>query len=120
MKPLVSITLSIKGRPWTFKLFSDRVFDKIHNSDPDPEKNNNGAMTVPIHHEVHFPKSEWSVLDIRHELGHVFKFECNTESSVLDADQTEELMCEIIGTHAQEICLLSDQIANKFLIYQRG
>lgn len=116
MKSLVAITVSIKGRPWVFKLLSDRNFNKLHNPNGDE---NNGAMTVPLHHEVHFPKSDWTPTDILHELGHVFKFECNTGSSVLDADQTEELMCEIIGLHAHEICTIANLITNKFLTYDK-
>jgi hypothetical protein len=117
MKCLTQITIPIKGRNWNFMLFSDRAFDKLHNSDP--ENNDNAGMTIFSQYEVHFPKSEWDLVDIRHEIGHILKFMCNTTSAELDSNQTEELMCEIIGNHGQEICMWADQIAERFLNYHK-
>jgi hypothetical protein len=115
MKALASIILDIKGRPWTFKLFTDKSFDKMHN----PNDEGNAAMTLASKYEVHFAKSEWDLVDIRHEVGHCFKTMSNTGSSELDAEQTEELMCEIIGHHCTEIILVSDKVAECFLNYHK-
>ena len=115
MKPLTSITINIKGREWCFKLFTDRAFDKLHN----PNDEGNAAMTLSNIYEVHFAKSEWDLVDIRHELGHVFANMSRTSSAELDALQTEELMCEIIAHHATEIILISDRIAERFLNYDK-
>lgn len=115
MKPLTSIVLSIKGRNWTFKLFTDKAFDKLHN----PNGEDNAGMTVFSQYEVHFPKSEWDTIDIRHEVLHIFKFMCNTGSATLDPDQTEELLCEIFGNNGIEMCLIADRVAERFLNYHK-
>lgn len=119
MKHLTELTIQIKGRQWSFRLFTDRTFDKLHNSNPDPEDNHNAGMTVFSQYEVHFPKSEWDIVDIRHEILHVYKFMCNTGSATLDADQTEELLCEIFGNDGLEMCLFADRVAERFLNYNK-
>lgn len=116
MKPLASIILLIKGREWTFKLFSDRAFNKLHNIEGNE---NNAAMTIPTMYEVHFAKSDWCMVDIRHELGHVLYAMTQTASASHDPDQVEETMCEIIGQNAPEIILWSDRIAERFFNYDK-
>lgn len=115
MKHLASIIIPIKGRNWSFRLFSDKTFDKLHN----PNGEENAAMTIFSQYEVHLPKSEWDIVDIRHECCHIFKHMANTGSAELDASQTEELMCEIFGNHGLEICLIADQVAERFLNYHK-
>ena len=115
MKSLASITIPIKGRDWTFKLISDKQFDKAHNK----EDEGNTGMTIPTQYEVHFSKSHWTIVDIRHEVGHVLKHMCNTHTADLDPGQVEELMCQIIGTYTPEIILISDRVAEKFLTYDK-
>lgn len=115
MKAMASIVIQIKGKPWTFKLVSDRVFNKVHN----PEGESNTGMTVFSRYEVHFSKSEWDLVDIRHELMHVYFFMSNTGSAELDALQTEETMCEIFGHNGLEICMVADSIAECFLNYHK-
>lgn len=117
MKPITSLTLSIKGRDWTFKLFTDRNFDKIHNPEGDE---NNAAMTCPSIYEVHFSKSFWCPVDIRHELGHVLYHMTQTSSAGHDTLQVEETFCEIIGHNTPEIMMWSDRVAEKFLNYNKG
>jgi hypothetical protein len=116
MKCLTQITIQIKGRGWTFKLFSDRNFDKLHNPNGDE---NNAGMTVFSQYEVHFPKSEWGLVELRHEIGHILKFMSNTHSAELDAFQVEENMCDIIGAHGPEICFWAEQVAEKFLNHNK-
>lgn len=111
MKPLASITINIKGRDWTFKLLSDRVFNKQHN----PEDEGNAAMTLQSKYEVHFRKSDWSPNAIKHEIGHVLHFASLVGSSDLSAEDSVELMCEIIGEHTEEILLWSNRITERFL-----
>jgi hypothetical protein len=118
MKHLTSIDISIKGRNWTFKLISDKIFDKIHNSDP--SDNQNAGMTIFSTYEVHFPKSEWDIVDIRHEILHIYKYMCNTGSTALDVDQVEELLCEIFGNNGLEMCMYADHVAERFLNYHKG
>lgn len=115
MKHLTSITIPIKGRNWTFRLFTDKAFDKLYN----PNDEGNAGMTVFSQYEVHFPKSEWDVVDIRHEILHIYKFMCNTGSATLDVDQTEELLCEVFGNNALEMCMYADQVAERFLNYNK-
>ena len=112
MKSVTSITILVKGREWKFSLLSDRVFDKLHNSEP--ENDQNGAMTLPPKYEVHFPKSSWNIIDIRHELGHVFYTMADVGSSNLTPDQVEETMCTIIGQNHAEIGLIADRVAECF------
>lgn len=115
MKHLAQIRKEIKGKTWHFKLLSDKVFNKIHN----PNDEGNTGMTVFSKYEVHFSKSEWDLVDIRHELFHVYFHMSNTGSAGLDSSQTEETMCEIFGNHALEMIMIADNIAECFLNYDK-
>ena len=111
MKHLTAMTINIKGRDWTFRLFSDKVFNKVYN----PNDEDNAAMTLQNKYEVHFRKGDWSPNTIKHELGHVLHFASLVGSSALSAEDSIELMCEIIGEHTEEILLWSNRIAENFL-----
>jgi hypothetical protein len=104
------ITIDIKGRSWTFQLIPDKRFDKLHNQDGE----NRSGMTIFGTYSVHFRKSDWCLVDIRHEIGHILYFMSLNASSDLTSNQVEESMCSIIGTHAPEIILWSDRVAECF------
>lgn len=110
MKYVAKTVQTIKGREWSFYLLTDKVFEKLHNT----EGEENNAMTLPPKYEVHFSKSSWSIVDIRHELGHVFFAMTDTNSSNLDVGQVEETMCSIIGSSLPEIALVADRVAECF------
>ena len=111
MKHLTSIVISIKGKEWHFRLFSDRVFNKVHN----PEDEGNTAMTIQAKYEAHFRKSDWLPSTIKHEIGHILHFASLTGSSDLSAEASIELMCELIGEHTEEILLWSSRVTENFL-----
>lgn len=114
MKHLAMIQKNIKGRNWQFKLLSDRIFDKVHN----PEgTENNTAMTVSSKYEVHFSKSEWNLVDIRHELLHVYFHMSNTVAADLTPLQTEETIADIFGHNGPEMCMVADSVAECFFNY---
>jgi hypothetical protein len=69
---------------------------------------------MPLEYEVHFRRSDWTVKDVRHELGHVFFEMSDTTSSDLTADQTEEQMCQIIGNYWADIGFYADRIIEKW------
>lgn len=108
------INLNIKGRDWTFRLLTDKNFDKLHNNYEKEEDNCSVAMTLPTHYEVHFRKTNWCVKDIRHELGHVLYSMSLTHTASHTAGQVEETFCEIIADHCAEIVFWSDLIADRF------
>ena len=113
MKSLASITLDIKGRPWTFKLFTDKVYNKAYCTDDEESL----ATTLEDKYEVHFRKTGWSPITIKHELGHVLHFSSLVGSTSLTADDSIELMCDIIGAHCEEISFWSNRITERFLIH---
>jgi hypothetical protein len=102
------ITLPIKGRNWKFILVTDKRFDKLYGL-------GNVAMTLPDQNEVHFKKSTWDIVTIRHELAHVLYAMSLVGSADLTSDQVEETFAEIIGYHCSEIIFWSDQICHKFM-----
>lgn len=106
-----TVTINVKGRDWKFVLMPDKRFDKLYNA----EGGSNAAMTVPSIYEVHFAKSCWDVVTIRHELLHVLFSMSLTGSTGLTPDQVEELCAEIVAHHSIEIILWADQITEKFL-----
>lgn len=106
------ITIDIKGRNWKFILMNDRRFDKLWN----PGENvANVAMTVSSTYEVHFRKSDWDVIAIRHELLHVLYSASLVSSTNMSVDDVQELCAEIVGHHTLEIALWADRIAERFL-----
>lgn len=108
MKPIASIVLKIKGREWTFLLLHDKAFIKIHGDDA-------MAMTIPGKYEVHFRKSDWSTVAIKHEIGHILHFASLVSSSEMSTEDIVELMCEIIGEHCEEIILWTNRVVERFL-----
>lgn len=112
-KGKVSINLSIKGRDWTFSLLPDRSFDKLYNSDESKETITT-AMTLVGQYEVHFRKSSWTLVDIRHELGHVLYSMDHNNAAGLTPGQVEETMCEIVARNYADIGMWTDRIAEKF------
>jgi hypothetical protein len=107
-----SITIQIKGRDWTFQLLTDRRFDKLYNTDTE---DTSGAITLPTVYEVHFRRSNWDIVTIRHELLHVLYNMSLVSSTSLSVTDVQELCAEIVGHHSSEIILWSDRIAEKFL-----
>lgn len=105
-----SITLSIKGRDWTFNLLSDKKYDKLYNQDEDQSV----AMTVHSAYKVDFRKSDWDLISIRHELFHVLHQMSLVSSTNLTVSDVEELGAEIIGHHYADIGIWTDRIAEKF------
>lgn len=106
----MEISLEIKGRPWKFILMPDKRFDKFHNEDGGLRT----AITLVNQYEVHFKKSEWCIIDIRHELGHVLKAMSHTNSVDLSPGDMEELMCELYASNYADIALWTDKISEKF------
>lgn len=105
-----TITLQTKGRNWTFVLMPDKAFDKLHN----PEGQSNTAMTMANQYRTEFRKSDWSFVDIVHELGHVVYALAPTRSANLTTDDVEEVMCDIYSSNYFEIGLWASQIAECF------
>lgn len=110
MKNRTSITLSIKGRDWEFILIPDKTFDKLHNS----EGESNTAMTMTNQYRTEFRKSDWCLIDIIHELGHIIFSLSPTRSANLSTDDVEETMCDIYSSDYFEIGRLAGLIAEKF------
>lgn len=114
MKHLAVADIKVKGRLWKFILMTDRAFDKLHNANG----GQNAAMTISTKYEVHFPKSCWDIVNIRHELGHVFYTMSSVNSSDLTPLQVEETMCSIFGSHGPEMMLIADRVAECFFNYK--
>ena len=115
MKPLAQIEIPVKGRSWKFMLLTDRMYDKIHNSDG----GNSAAMTISTSYSVHFSKSFWDMENIRHELFHAFYAMAEVNSSALTPLQVEETMCSIYGSNGPEMNLIADRIAECFFNYNK-
>jgi hypothetical protein len=110
---MTDITLDVKGRKWKFVLVPDKRYDRQHNSsEPD---DGSVAITLPDLNEVHFKKSTWDIITVRHELAHVLYNMSLVSSSDLKPGQVEETFAEIIGHHCSEIIFWSDQIAHRFM-----
>lgn len=110
MKSTNSIVLEIKGRQWTFVLMTDKAFDKLHN----PNGESNTAMTMTNQYRTDFRKSDWSLIDIIHELGHIIYSLSPTRSAALSTDDVEEVMCDIYSTDYFDIGRFAGLIAEKF------
>ena len=105
------MTIQIKGRNWKFILMNDRRFDKLHNPTGESPA---VAMTIPDIYEAHFRKSDWDIVTIRHELGHILYLMSLTGSAELSAHQVEETFAEIIGHHSAEIVVWAETVAERF------
>lgn len=105
-----SITLNIKGRDWEFILVPDKTFDKLHNQDGGARP----AVTMPNQYRVEFRKSDWCLVDIIHELGHVLYHMNESGTADLTADQVEETMCQLMARNYFDIGRYAGLIAEKF------
>ena len=110
IRPIKELVLNIRGRDWSFWLLNDSTFNKHHNDDG----GNRPGVTMPADFQVHFRRSDWTVKDIRHELGHVFFAMYDNHSTDLTADQVEEQMCSIIGDYYADIGYFADRIIEKW------
>lgn len=104
------IVINIKGRDWTFALLPDKTFDKLHN----PEGQDNTAMTMVNQYKTDFRKSDWCLVDILHELGHVIYSLSPTRSANLTTGDVEEVMCDIYSSDYFVIGQWAGLIAEKF------
>lgn len=104
------ITLEIKGRPWKFVLVTDKRYDKLHNKNGEDSV----AVTMQGLYEVHFKKSCWDLITIRHEIGHILYNMSLTGSAENTPEQVQEIYCEIIGHHWSDIGIWTDRVAEKF------
>lgn len=107
-----SIVIPIKGRDWKFILLADKRFNKLHNSMGESDA---VAMTMTTTYEVHFRKSDWDLITIRHELLHVLFTAGLSSSAELTAEQVQEICAEIVAHHTPDIVLWTDRIAERFL-----
>lgn len=108
--PKTSIVIIVKGREWTFNLLTDKTYDKLHNS----EGTHSTAMTLVNQYRTDFRKSDWCLVDIIHELGHVIYSLSPTRSANLTTNDVEEVMCDIYSSDYFEIGLIASRISEKF------
>jgi hypothetical protein len=102
------VKIHIKGAEWTIVFMAKRSYEKLHGED-------SSAITIGDKKEIHFNKTDLCPKYVYHELGHAYFFECNTESANLDAYQTEEVFCSIIGDYLPEIQKQGYYILSKFM-----
>ena len=107
-----NITINIKGRDWKFVVIADKTFDKKFNAIPGDD--DGCAITLNDDKTVFIKKSSIHLPVIRHEIMHILVFSSLVESSSLTALQMEELCCEIVGEHGQELNLWAEKVMNFF------
>lgn len=105
-----SIILNIKGRDWEIALIPDKTFDKLHNSDGSTHT----AMTMVNQYKTDFRKSDWCLVDIIHELGHIVYSLSPTRSANLTTGDVEEVMCDIYSSDYFQIGVWAGLISEKF------
>ena len=106
----MNIVLNIKGRDWNFVLVPDKRFDRLYNQG----ESEHVAMTLPATYEVHFRKSNWDLISVRHEILHILYSMSLVSSTDMSPDDVQELCAEIVGHHTPDIVLWSDRIAERF------
>lgn len=108
MKKKAPYKSKIKGHEWSFHGQTNAAYVRKHGSD-------SSAITYTKDREIYFNLSCMAPDYVRHELLHAYIASSSTNSSNLDADQVEELCCEIFGEFGPEIDLLADKILNYYL-----
>jgi hypothetical protein len=101
----------IKGVEWTFFVQTPATYRRSHGADGKDSE----AITYPYDREVYFNSNYLSPYTVKHEILHVFVASSSTDSSSLDADQKEELCCELYGNHSTDMESLAEKILNYFL-----
>ena len=103
--------VSIRGTTWKFRIISDDLFDKRHGENHEVDPNNLSAAITSRHEKlVDFRPDEVTIINIRHELMHCYVFTCLIEDSDLNKDQMEEICCNIIGEHGEELSKIANKI----------
>lgn len=97
------LEIEILGQKWTIYLVEEEKYIKKW-SDAD------AAHTIPSMSEIYFNDEELSRIVVVHELCHAFFAEMCTGSAGLDADQTEEVFCDMIGKHGDKILRLARKL----------
>jgi len=109
---MAKTTVKIKGKDWTVKLLTPKMFDK--------EAAKYGAYnaaaftTLDGSRTILFQKGSMTPGTIRHEILHSIIYEAPVKSADLSAMQVEEMICEIMDSDYLEYISVVEQILVAF------
>lgn len=88
----MNMKIDIRGNTWNIKLLSSRTYVRKFGNDSQ-------AITLFDDREISFDKQFLNPSTVLHELIHALVFESHINSSELTGEQTEELICELVGEY---------------------
>jgi hypothetical protein len=97
------LEIPVLGNKWKVSLHEEDRYVRRHGDDT-------AGITIPTTNEIHFNEEEFSREVVIHELCHAFFAETCTGSANLNAGQTEEVFCDMIGKHGDRILRLSRKV----------
>lgn len=110
LKKQKACILPIKGKDWKIEFLTQKEFDKKN-----PNSESCAALTFISTKNIQFIKSHLNMVTIYHELFHALLGECSVSSADLQPLQVEEVCCELVGEHLEDLLILGKKIIDYYL-----
>ena len=95
--------MDIKGLDWKIQLHTPEEYEQLHGKDSE-------GMTVMESQVIDLNQEHLGLPVILHELGHAYFHSCLTRSADLSQEDIEEIFCEILSYHTEEILSRAKQL----------
>ena len=105
--PYPELKFCIKGVKWAARLLPEAEYERLHGDD-------SRAMCVLEDNHIDVNQQYANFSTVAHELGHAYIESCLVNRDHLEQDEFEELFCEILGEHSQEIVRQAKRILKAF------
>ena len=103
---MTNISFTICEEPWKIFLLEDEEFEKKF-------KEALCGITLNDLRQIYICESELNFATVCHELTHAYYFYTCVQPASIDADQMEEIFCEILAIHGQKIIDISKRLLSK-------
>lgn len=111
------LEVDIKGVRWTVQLLPNSYYTEKHKE----QTNYSAALTLADEHVVDFNAVYFDKETVRHELMHAFIASCCIGSVTnLALTDLEEITCEIISIHGEDILNMANSIYSKLSPFVKG
>lgn len=100
-------TLRIIDEDWTVRALTEEQYAEIHQDESE-------GITLPEINTIDLRLNSIKFITIVHELCHAHMAVLPIQSAGLSAEQTEEVMCELMGKYIKSILIQADSVYKEF------
>lgn len=97
------LKVKIQSDFWKIHVLSDDKFENIF-------KESLAGITLTKDKTMYISESDFNIETLTHEMCHVYFYYCCTNAASLNADQIEEIWCELFALQGKDIINTSEKI----------